>query len=952
MTDFLLLGTVELRGADGTVLDAGPAKQRTVLAALLVDTGRWVATDTLIDRVWGEDPPSQVRPSLYAHIARIRRMLASTGAPAGSGEDSAGPQLRRGPGGYLLDVPPDRVDVHRFRRLLEQAREAGRTDAERVAMLREAVGLWRGEPLAGLAGAWADRTRESWQQQRIEAVLAWADAEFRVGRHAGVIGTLTALVAEHPLVEPLTVALMRALQAAGRGPEALARYTDLQKQLSEELGTDPGAGAQRTHLAILRGEFASPTAHDALPSAEAGPGRRAVPAQLPLVARGFTGREQELARLDGILAAAAERPAAVVISAIAGAGGIGKTWLALHWAHGHTEHFPDGQLFVDLLGFNPSVPPMEPTTALRGFLETLGVAPHAVPSTLQGQAGLYRSLLADKRMLVMLDNAGSPDQVVPLLPGNPDCVVLITSRRRLTELVTRHGARPVVLDPLSAEESRRVLDVRLGTARAAAEPDAVEELLIWCGGYPLALGIVAGRAGCTPRLPLARIAAELREATTRLDALDDDTPAASLPKVLSWSYDALTAVQARLLALLGLAPGPDIGLSALVSLADLPTPEARAALRALEDLHLVEQHEPGRWRMHDLVRLYAADRGRQDLAPDERDAALRRLVEFYLHTACATRGLMVLELDDAPPQLGPPGPGCRPQQLTTQAEAVRWLADELPNLLAAQELAAGRGWRRLVWQLAWSLDHFQSLLGHVHDRVAMWQAALAALDPDDSLAVKVRARWRLGHAAAYAGAHEESTKQLEHALSLAEQAGDHGTQARIHIALAQGHGRQDHLRAALDHATLAVQLEREADLPAVRAAALNSVGWYSARLGDYDQARVHCAAALPLARRIRHEGVEADILDSLGYIAHHTGHHDEAVDHYRLAVSRYRAIGGDYWAADTLDRLGHSYHALGNPELARITWQEAAAMYRDQHRHQPAERVQRQLDALERTENS
>ncbi|GAQ50449.1 regulatory protein AfsR [Streptomyces acidiscabies] len=928
MADFLLLGTVELRRADGTAVDLGPAKQRTVLAALLVDAGRWVPVGTLIDRVWGQDPPAQVRPSLYAYIARIRRLLAGT--------DSDAARLRRGTGGYLLDVPLDRVDVHRFRHLAEQARRADRADAERIVLLCEALGLWRGEPLAGLPGEWAQRVRHSWRQHRIEAVVARTDAELALGQYAEVIGAMTGLLAEHPLVEPFAVALMRALHAAGRSPEALAVYAGLRKRLAEELGADPGAEAQQVHQAILRGEPAQPATR------AAGRPTQALPAQLPLEARGFTGRAEELARLDDILAADPERPVTVVISAIAGAGGVGKTWLALHWAHRHTGHFPDGQLFVDLLGFNPSMPPMEPAKALRGFLEALGVAPGAVPSTPHGQTTLYRSLLADKRMLVVLDNAGSPDQVVPLLPGNPDCAVLITSRRKLTEPVVRHGARPLGLDALSPDDARRVLDTRLGAERTAAEPDAVDELLAHCGGYPLALGVIVGRAACTPRLPLARLAAELRESTTRLDALDDDMPAASLPQVLSWSYNALAPEQARLFALLGLAPGPDIGLSVLTSLADLPGPAARTALRGLENLHLVEEYAPDRWRMNDLVRLYAADRGRQDLPPGDQDTALRRLAEFYLHTTCATRPVM--EVHETPHGLGDPVPGCRPQRPTTQAEAVQWLARELPNLLAAQSLAADRGWRHLVWQFVWSLDHFHSLLGHVRDRMAMCTAALAALDHDDPLDVHVMVHRQLGHAAAHVGAHDEATKHLMHALSLAERSGDHATQARIHISLAQAYGQQDHLPGALDHATRALRLHQQVDQPVTKATALNSVGWYSARLGRFDQAREHCEAALELSRRIRHDSLEADVLDSLGYIAHHTGRHLEAVHHYQLAAARYRALGGDYWAADTLDRLGHAHHALGRPDRARTTWEEAAGMYRHQHRLAPAERVQRQLD--------
>ncbi|MFE0254673.1 BTAD domain-containing putative transcriptional regulator [Streptomyces sp. NPDC059010] len=955
--EFVVLGPVELHGADGAVVDPGPAKQRTVLAALLVDVGRWVAVETLVDRVWGEDLPAQVRPSLYAYVARIRRMLTATATPQ---EDA---QLRRGPGGYRLDVPPDRVDLHRFQRLVERAREADpdRTDAERAAMLREALGLWRGEPLAGLAGAWVRRTREGWRQQRIEAVLDWAEVELRSGNPAGLIGELTTLVADHPLVEPLTVALMRALRDAGRGPEALACFAVLQKRLAEELGADPGAEARRVHQAILRGESGPPSARGA-PRTPAGAGAgtaRAVPAQLPLAARGFTGRTDELARLDGILAAAAERPTAVVVSAVSGTAGVGKTALAVHWAHRVADRFPGGRLYVDLRGFDPSGTAMTPDQAIRGFLDALGVPSAHVPVDLQARVGLYRSLLAGRRVLVLLDNARDADQVRPLLPGSAGSLAVVTSRSRLTGLVAAEGAHPVPLDVLSPAEARDLLAHRLGAQRVAAEPDAVTEIIARCGRLPLALAVATARAAAHPGFPLAAVAEELRDSHGGLDAFDAFTVgdlSTDVRAVFSWSCEALTPVQARLFALLGLAPGADVGLFALASLAGLPGSETRAVLRALENLHLVEQHEPGRWRMHDLVHLYAADRGRQDLAPADRDAALRRLIGFYLHTACVTRRLMQVSV--MPPGLDDPEPGCRPQPLNTQAEAVAWLAAELPNLLAVQQLAAQCRWPKLVWQLAWSLDHFQSLLGQVHDRVAMWRSALAALDQDDAVPdvrvravdVRVTVHRQLGHAAAHTGAHDEATEHLKHALSLAEQAGgDRATQARIHLALAQAYGQQDRPRTALDHATRALRLHEQLDLPAAQAAALNSVGWYSARLGDYDQARRHCQAALPLARRTHHEGIEADILDSLGYIAHHTGHHDEAVHHYRLAVARYRALGGDYWAADTLDRLGHAHHALGNRAEARTTWEEAAAMYRDQHRGPLAERVQSQLDDLGRT---
>ncbi|WP_075692592.1 BTAD domain-containing putative transcriptional regulator [Streptomyces acidiscabies] len=1021
MTEFLLLGPVELRGPDGTAVELGPAKRRTVLAALLVDAGRWVSVETLVDRVWGEDMPARVRPSLYAHIARIRRSLADL-PPAADG-----PRLRRGPGGYLLDVPPGQVDVHGFRHLVQRARSADCPDAERVELLRRALDRWRGEPLAGLAGVWVEHTRESWAQERIEAVLEWSAAEYRTGRHAGVIGTLTALAAEHPLVEPLTVALMRALQGAGRSPEALTRYAVLQKRLAEELGTDPGTEARQIHQAILRGEALPPPAYGTAPPAYGPspsapgtppsapgtsppvygappptpgtsptapgappPGHGAVPpaygpspqapgtppsapgtplpvygapppapgtsptapgtpppapitpppapAQLPLEPRGFIGREKELARLDHILATASHRPASVVVSAVSGTAGIGKTALAVHWAHRVADRFPDGQLYVNLRGFDPSGVAVTPDQAVRDFLDALGGAAQHVPADPQAREGLYRSLLAGRRMLLVLDNARDADQVRPLLPGAPGCLAVITSRNRLTGLVAAEGAHPLPLDLLSPAEARALLGRRLGEERVAAEPDAAEEIIARCARLPLALAIVTARAAAHPGFPLRAVAEELRDS---LDAFTGGDLATDVRAVFSWSHDALTPVQARLFALLGLAPGPDIGLFALACLAGLTGPATRTALQALENLHLVEQPEPGRWRMHDLVRLYAADRGRQDLEPGDRDAALRRLTGFYLHTVCGT--LRLMPLDDVPPDLGAPEPGCLPQPLATRAQALEWLTRELPNLLAAQRLATERGWRRTVWQFAWSLDQFYGLMGHVHDRVAMWRAALAALGPDDAPYVRMRVHRRLGHAVNHAGAHDEALRHLDHALDLADDPAD---QVRIHIALAQTYGRQNRLREALRHSYRALRNLREEDLPALKAAALNSAGWYEARAAHYAPARAHCESALPLARGAGHDSIEADILDSLGYIAHHTGRHEEAVAHYRLALARYRGSGSDHWVADTLERLGRTYAALGRTGEARGVWEEAAAMYGEQHRGEPAERVRRRLGEL------
>ncbi|WP_232838857.1 AfsR/SARP family transcriptional regulator [Streptomyces geranii] len=460
-------------------MDLGPAKQRTVLAALLVDAGRWVAMEMLIDRVWGQDLPAKVRPSLYANIARIRRMPATPAVRLDADSDAAaaGSRLRRGPGGYLLDVPSGQVDVHRFPLLVKQARAAGRTDADRLLMLREALGLWRGEPLAGLPGAWAKRTRETWGQQRIEAVLAWTEAEFRVGDHTRVISELTDLVAEHPLVEPLTVALMRALQAAGRSPEALACYAGLQKRLAEELGTDPGRETQQVHQAILRGESIHRVAHGTPSPAQAGIGRVA-PAQLPMEVRGFSGRRDELA--------------AVVVTAVSGTAGVGKTALAVYWAHRVADRFPDGQLYVNLRGFDPSGAAVTPDQAVRGFLDALGVPAQRIPVGPEARVGLYRSLLAGRRVLMVLDNARDTDQVRPLLPGTGGCLAVVTSGWRPNRTPWRrsspdaHGCRwpwpSSPREPRATPASRSALSSRnCATATVPSTPSPEATSAPTCG---------------------------------------------------------------------------------------------------------------------------------------------------------------------------------------------------------------------------------------------------------------------------------------------------------------------------------------------------------------------------------------------------------------------------------------------------------------------------------------
>jgi tetratricopeptide (TPR) repeat protein len=662
------------------------------------------------------------------------------------------------------------------------------------------------------------------------------------------------------------------------------------------------------------------------------------PRQLPGAPARFVGREDYLTDLDHALTAA--RGTAVLISALGGAGGIGKTWLALQWAHRHTDRFPDGQLFVDLRGFSPDSPPLPPAAAVRGFLDALGVDPGSLPVDLDAQAALYRSLVADRRMLIVLDNAATTDQVVPLLPGTPACTVLVTSRTKLASLIDRHGAHHLQLDVLSHEEAHALLAERLGDKRLAAEPEATDELIELCGRYPLALSITARHASLRPHAPLAEFAAELRE--LGLDMLDNDDPAASLPAVLSWSLRGRTAELRQVFALLGTAPGPDIDLPAATSLTGLPEAQTRKALRALEDHSLLDRHPHGRYRMHDLVRAYAAT---THLPEPVRHAAVTRVVDFYLHTAATADRLLNPRLPP-PIRLDPPTPGTRPHSPSDHPAALAWMDTHHTHLLAAQHTAARHHRHQAVWHLAWTLSTFHYRRGHRHDDLAVWRAATDAATHLPDPTTRTLAHRFLGHAHAELGQHEQAVGHLHQALALAEHHQDPTQQAHTQHALAWAWQRRGDDRRALEHAGHALDLYLTLDQPTWKAAALNQVGWYSARVGDYDTAREHCQTALTLFRSHHSPTGEAAALDSLGFIDHHTGHHQQAVHHYQQALTVFRTLGDTTEAANTLESLGHPHFALGHHEQARAVWQEALETYRQLERDTDAARVQQQLDGL------
>jgi tetratricopeptide (TPR) repeat protein len=790
----------------------------------------------------------------------------------------------------------------------------------------------------------------------VDVALSWAETQLRLGNPAELLGPVRDLAAEYPLAEPLTTVLIRALAATGRQAEALHCYATFRSRLIEELGTEPGPPLRDLHQALLRGHVPEPATdrEPAVPGSHPTDGPlQPVPAQLPRDIAGFTGRRAELATLDrllgppdrGLPARAEETPAVAVTCAVSGTAGVGKTALVVRWAHRVATRFPDGQLYVNLRGFDPGGQVMAPATAVRGFLDALGVPAERIPADLDAQAALYRSLLAGRRMLVVLDNARDAEQVRPLLPGAPGCLAVIASRDQLSGLVALDGAHPLTLDLLSQDEARELLARRLGAGRLAAEPAAVSQIIDHCARLPLALSIVAARAARSG-FPLATLAAELAEAGSRLDALSAGGPTIDVRAVFSSSYTALSPAAARQFRLFGLDPGPDISGPAAASLAGRPSSETRRLLAELTRANLLTEHAPGRYTFHDLLRAYAADLSHTHDTDAQRRAALRRLLDHYLHTAHAADRIMNPARDPITLGLVRPSAGANPEHLDGHRDALAWLAAERSTLLATLHRAAETGLDTRAWQLAWAIDTFLYRQGHWHDLTAAWQAALDAADRLGDPPAQAYAHRVLAAAHIRLGRYPDAHTHLLNALDLFAQAGDRVGQAHTHSHLAGVWERQGRSDQALGQAQQALDLYRAAGYRRGQADALNAVGWCHAMLGDHTQALAHCQQALSLLQQLGDRYGQAGTWDSLGYAHHHLNHHTEAADCYRHALDLFRDVGDRYYEADTLIHLGDTHHAAGQPAAARTAWRQGLALLTDLG-HADADTVRAKLRNLE-----
>ena len=726
-----VLGPLELHVTTGP-LSLGAPKQRLLLALLLFRGDMVVPVAHIVDELWGDEPPQSAESNVRLYAGNLRRLLAAwPDAPS---------MLRRG-SGYQLAVADAEFDLRQFRELVTGGRESLQRDDFRAAadQLQQGLGLWRGPAVADLpCGRLLTGWRHALAEERMSAAEDHAEALLGLDQPDQVLTDVGEVVAGAPWREHAQSLLMRARYQAGDVAGALAAYDTARRYFVDELGIEPAAELVRLQKAILNRDPAltppRPAAFLAASSPATGPATSLatpVPRQLPADVVGFAGRTVLLGCQDELLARQARggalpavpveplRPAGAGarVSVITGPAGIGKTAFALHWAHRASREFPDGQLYVNLKGFDPALPPVAPAAALHRFLDAFGVPSARIPADVDARAALFRTVLAGRRVLVVLDNARDAEQVRPMLPGTPGCSTVVTSRDRLDGLVAIEGALPIPLDMLSPAESRELLTHRLGESRMAAEPEAVAQLLTGCAGLPLALTIVAARAATHPEFTLAALAAELRDVRARLDVFTVGDSGGDMRDVLSWSYRRLSPAAARLLRLLGSHAGPETTAPAAASLAGVPVAEVRPLLAELTRLHLLTEPAPGRHGFHDLIRAYAGDLAAGEGPSADNATAQRRLLDHYNRTArTATERLAPRQERFA---LAEPEPGAGPEDMQDAATALAWFSAEEHVLLAAVQQATEAGLDAYTFEIAWALADFSNRCGH-------WETLLAS----------------------------------------------------------------------------------------------------------------------------------------------------------------------------------------------------------------------------------
>jgi tetratricopeptide (TPR) repeat protein/DNA-binding SARP family transcriptional activator len=856
-----------------------------VLGFLVLARGRALQRTELVDALWGIRPPPSATNIIQTHVKHLRRLLdPERHAYARS------PSLPTVGEGYALRMSPAHIDLERFHELVraaEEARARGHQEDAATA-LSEALNLWQGPPLADLPAFTSHPMVLALTGARREAVLAYAQAMIAIGKAPDALPAVAEESAAQPLDEPLAAMLMHVYAAAGQRAKAFAVYDMTRRALATELGVDPGPDLAEAHATLVH----EPTTRT-LP----------IPAELPPDTPGFTGRTRELAALDHQLASPSR------ICTISGTAGVGKTALTIHWSHRVRDRFPDGQLYVDLRGYDPEQP-MPTTEAAARLLEALGVAPGDIPVTEDARIARYRTEIADRRMLVVLDNASSVEQIRGLLPGTTSCFVVVTSRDSLGGLVALHGSTRIEVAPLPSPDANTLLHKLIGP-RAATDPTAVDDLVEQCARLPLALRVAAELAVTRSATPLSHLAGELRDRQRRLSLLDAGDPRAAVRTVLSWSYRHLPPQAASVFRALGWHTGTDLDHHAAAALADTTPEDAATQLDRLARAHLVVADAHSRYGMHDLLRAYATDLS----TPEARTQGTIRLLDYYLKTTRAA--MAALYPTESTPDTEPPPPNPR-----------TWLDTERHNLVVACIHAATRGLPTHAVALSQALYRYLEG-GHHADALVVHTNGLNAAQATGDKSGEAHAHTSLGAVHRLLGQYEQARTHLTKALSLHRLTNDHPGEARTLSNLGIVEDRQGHHDAAAQHLAEALAIYRDQNNRHGIAAVLTNLGGQALRPGHYAQARTYLMEAAKLFRTLADRAGEASALTNLGDANNHLGRYGQAEQNLTEALALFEDLNHRYGQAIALANLGTVQTRQGHHELAIAHLTEALALFQE-----------------------
>jgi DNA-binding SARP family transcriptional activator/Tfp pilus assembly protein PilF len=969
MLRFRVLGPLEVwTGQDWSGI--GAPKWRALLAVLLLSQGQAVSTDRLIAELWGDRPPERAANLVSIYVLRLRRVIG----------DRAGHLLTTRAPGYQLRLQPGELDAEQFHALAGQGRKVlAEGDFRRAAdVLAEALALWRGRALAdvppfALVTAEAERLEES----RLSTLELRIEADLGCGMHAQLVPELRRLLSDQPLRERLWGLLVRALDAAGRHAEALAAYGQAREVIAEELGVDPGPELQRLYQALLtadlvpRQQRASPAAASpaaaspaaaspaaASPEGEMPAGRvsrrpgagsslRRVPAQLPADVADFTGREANLDQLCAAMSEAERRDnPAVAVAVVAGAPGLGKTALAIHAAHALRRDFPDGQLYVSLRG--GSEQPVPPDEVLARFLRDLGVDGARIPVDAEERAALYRTRLAERQMLVVLDDARNAAQVRPLLPGTGSCAVIVTSRHRLSDLA---GSRLIDLDVLDDAEATELFIRIIGAERADAEPDAVRDVVAICAGLPLAIRIAGARLAARRGWKIRSLANRLADQRRRIDEFTAGD--LGVRACFQVSFDVLArgksgggADPASLFRMLGVWQGPSIGLNGAAALVGQPEALVGDSLEVLVDAHLLESPAPDRYRLHDLLRDYAAERARADEPAQAVEEAVHRLLGWYLSTADAAASIVAPPYRDrVPVPVDPLEPGCQPLSFATSGQALHWFEQERGNLVAATRQAASYGLHDIAWKLPVAAVVCFDRHGYRAEWLTTHRIALASVR---ELGDRRGEAWVLNNLGMVFGRQglSDAISYFEQAVAILHEVGDRREQARAANNLAFTYLVLGRYQEAVTALLGALELQREVGRRYGEGVALCNLGEAYLELGRHEEAIARSQEALAIVREVGSVRDEGYALYNLGRAHLELGHPDEASDLLDQALAIHRAAGNRYGEAQVMEHIGTARARSGQLAEADRAWTHARDLFQGLGEDTQAELIDAQLEDL------